>query len=165
MRLFTCCRVALVENVEIPHSSEVVVSGKTLDHIDNDYSCLIEGSEKFVQKTGHPSHLLVAKSVVDPSTDMIQIRLANLTDKPIKVFKDTVTATMETVEVVENELVGSTGTSDISKKIDQLPEHLVTLYEKASANLDSSQSEMLKQFLISINMYLAKIQMILVTLH
>ena len=144
MRLFTCCRVALVENVEIPPCSEIVVSGKTLDHIDKDYSCLIEGSENFVQKTG----LLVAKSVVDPNTGRIPIRLANLTDKPIKVFKDTVTATMETVEVVENELVGSTGTSDISKNLDKLPEHLVTLYEKSCANLDSSQSEVLKQFLI-----------------
>lgn len=52
-----CCRVTVCENVTVDPNSEVVVSGKIIDHVDRDSMCLVEGGESFLEKTG----LMVAK--------------------------------------------------------------------------------------------------------
>ena len=142
----SCCRVALIEDVELSPDTEVVITGKILDHIDRDQSCVVEGVDKFMQKTG----LLVAKVLVEPKTGRIPIRIANLTDKPIKIFKNTVTAMLESVEVDKNENVRSAEVdSSVKAEISPLlPEHLKDLYEKSCINLDKTQSQILKQFLI-----------------
>lgn len=142
----TCCRVALTEDVELAPGSEIVIGGKTLDHIDNDQSCLVEGIDKFVQKTG----LLVAKVLVDPKNCRVPIRIANFTDKPVKLFKNTITATLESVEVVKDEVVSSADicTSENVESADSLPEHLRALFEKSCKHLDKNQSQLLKEFLV-----------------
>ena len=76
----SCSRIALQRDVEIAPKSEMIVDGKLIDHIDKDFFCLLEGSEKFMSKSG----LMIAKVLVNPKFKAIPIRIANVTDKPIK---------------------------------------------------------------------------------
>lgn len=139
-----CCRVAIAENIVIEPNSEVVISGKILDHTDKDRSCLIEGFDTFTEKTG----LMVAKVVVDAKTGSVPVRIANFSETPVTLYKDTVTATLEPVEIVKNENIGSTEVQTGNVNTSRLPDHLSEMFEKSSVNLNSAEAEDLRKFLI-----------------
>ena len=139
-----CCRVALVETVKIPPESEVIVSGKPLDNLDRGRIGLVEPSRKFVENTG----LLVAKVLVDPKKGNIPLRLANLSKEPVAVHRGTVTAVLQAVDSVDSESVNATQTVEGSQDDAGRPEHLQSLFECSSKNLDDSQKDRLEQFLI-----------------
>ncbi|MCG8048838.1 MAG: RNA-directed DNA polymerase, partial [Candidatus Thiodiazotropha taylori] len=142
-----CCRVALVENVSVPPESEVIVSGKPLDNLDRSRLGIVEPSNNFVQKTG----VMVAKVLVDPKLGNIPLRLANLSNEPIRVNKDTVTAVLLPVESVDSDNGNFSRQSQVNESSDtptDLPEHLVPLFDRSSINLDMLQKTRLQQFLI-----------------
>jgi hypothetical protein len=56
-----------------------------------------------MQNTG----LMVAKVLVNPNSCTVPVRLINLTDKPVTVFKDTTTAKLENVEIVDRKVVNA----------------------------------------------------------
>ena len=136
-----CCRV---ETVKIPPESEVIVSGKPLDNLDRGRIGLLEPSRKFVENTS----LLVAKVLVDPKKGNIPLRLANLSKEPVAVHRGTVTAVLQAVDSVDSESVNATQTVEGSQDDAGLPEHLQSLFERSSKNLDDSQKDRLEQFLI-----------------
>ena len=137
-----CCRVSISKDVVIPPNSEMIVQGKVVDHIEKDKFCLVEGCDSFSDKTG----LLVAKTVFDPKQSYVPLRLANFSEKPVKLYKDTTTATLEQVNVVENITVGATGISCSQGNV--LPDYLKDMFSKSSKDLDKSETEQSKQFLI-----------------
>ena len=139
-----CCRVALVENVSVPPESEIIVLGKPLDNVDRSRAGLVEPHRKFVENTG----LMVARVLVDPKNGNIPLRLANMRKEPITVRRDTVTAVMQAVESVSGERVNVSQIIENDQTSDKLPEHLKSLFERSSENLDESQQVRLKQFLI-----------------
>ena len=139
-----CCRVALVENVSVPPESEIIVLGKPLDNVDRSRAGLVEPHRKFVENTG----LMVARVLVDPNYGNIPLRLANMSKEPITVRRDTVTAVMQAVESVSGERVNVSQIIENDQTSDKLPEHLKSLFERSSENLDESQQVRLKQFLI-----------------
>ena len=57
-----CCRIALLENVEVPPGSEMIVKGRPIDKFDKDGVGIFEASESFATRYG----LLVAKALVSP---------------------------------------------------------------------------------------------------
>ena len=137
-----CCRVALVENVSVPPESEIIVSGKPLDSFDRSTPGAVEPAMKFVQNTG----LLVAKVLVDTKNGNIPMRLANLSRDSVNVNKGTVTALLQPISSIGSE---SGCSSDSSESVHpELPEHMVQLFERSSANLDKQQKARLCQFLI-----------------
>lgn len=121
-QLGNCCRVAIEETIEIPSNTEMILPGKTLDDTGSLSCCLMTSYKNFMDKTG----LLVAKTLVNPVTGNVPVRLINLSDKPIVVFKDTVTAQIEPVDIAECELVGHTDAVKCKEDF-ILPEHLHTL--------------------------------------
>ena len=54
----TCCRIAILEGVEIPPESEIVVKGRPLDLFDKNSVGTLEGTSQFVDRSG----LLVARA-------------------------------------------------------------------------------------------------------
>ena len=142
-----CCRVALVENVSIPAESEIIVAGKPLDSLDRGRLGVVEPSMKFVQNTG----VLVAKALVDPKSGNIPLRLANFSKEPIMVHKDMVTAVLQPVESVGSESDHASRVcqaSETGRALTKLPEHLVSLFDRSSENLDRSEKTKLEQFLV-----------------
>ena len=68
-----CCRVAVLEPVEIPPESEMIVLGYTKGVIDKSGTGLIEADENIL----HIKGLLVAKAFVCPTTGTVPVRIAN----------------------------------------------------------------------------------------
>ena len=142
-----CCRVALVENVSIPAKSEIIVAGKPLDQLDRGRLGVVEPSMNFVQTTD----VLVAKVLIDPKSGNIPLRLANFSKEPFMVHKDMVTAVLQPVESVGSESDHASRmchSSETDRALTKLPEHLVSLFEPSSENLDMSQKTRLGQFLV-----------------
>ena len=69
----TCCRVAVLEPIEIPTESEMIVSGYTKGIIDKSDTGLIEAYPDFSNSKG----LLVAKALVCPTTGTVPVHIAN----------------------------------------------------------------------------------------
>ena len=130
--------------MSVPPESEIIVSGKPLDNRDRSRIGLVEPSMKFVENTG----LMVAKVLLDPKNGNIPLRLANLSKDPITVRKDTVTAVLQAVDSVKSESMNVSRSAENGSVPTKLPEHLKTLFERSSENLDTSQRNRLEQFLI-----------------
>ena len=143
-----CCRVAILEPIEIPPETEMVVPGYTKGFIDKRGTGLIEADTNFM----HTKGLLVAKALVCPTTGTVPIRIANPYSQSCKLYKNTIVASYEPVEPVQLLSVNSTQSEEYvpntcSNK--DLPEHLKELYLKSSQNLTSEQQARLKQLLVN----------------
>ena len=100
-----CCRVDLIDHINVPPESEIIMAGKPIDNLDLIKTGLVEPSMQFVENTG----LLVAKVLIDPkSGKKIPLRFINLSKERISVYKDTVTAVLQPVEYVDSEKVNLT---------------------------------------------------------
>lgn len=79
----------------------------------------------------------------------ILLRLSNLSKDPVAVHKGTVTALLQSVGSVDSEKVNVSPEPLNAVKIkNDHPEHLQSLFEGSSENLDGSQKVRLEQFLI-----------------
>ena len=137
----TCCRIAILEGVEIPPESEIVVKGRPLDLFDKNSVGTLEGTSQFVDRSG----LLVARALVSPETGSVPIRIMNLNDQPFFLHKNTVTAIYEPVETERLESVNSLSTKATS---DENPyQHIDELIQNNSSNLNETQLESLKSLL------------------
>ncbi|CAG2196580.1 unnamed protein product [Mytilus edulis] len=99
---------------------------------------MVSAVSKFVNKTG----LLMAHGLVKPENGVIPLRLMNLTNKICKVKKNTITAIMENVENKEIQIpeqdIDPVFLNNINTS-DELPVHLVELYENSSKNLNEEE--------------------------
>ena len=137
----TCCRVAVSETVVIPAESEMIIPGKPLDPIDNEYFGILEPHTNFVHKNG----LLVGKSLVDPLKGTFPIRVANFKKEPCKIYENTVAAVYESVSVLKSESVSSVNTEPSTAT---MPEHIQDLFTRSSKTLEPEQVAKLKALLI-----------------
>ena len=141
-----CCRVAVLEPVEIPAETEVVIPGYTWGVIDKRGTGLIEADMKFMHTRG----LLVAKALVSPTTGTVPVRIANPYDQSFKLYKNTIVATYEPIEP---ELILSVNNVQSEQNLPatcsntDIPEHLKELHSKSSQHLTQEQQARLKQIL------------------
>ena len=87
----TCCRIAILEGVEIPPESEIVVKGRTFDLFDKNSIGMLEGTRLFVDGR----RLLVSRALVSPESGSVPIRIINLNDQPFFLHKNTLIAMYE----------------------------------------------------------------------
>jgi hypothetical protein len=97
----SCCSVSICENTIVDPNSEVSVQAKLLDHVDKDKLCLIKVSDYLSQKTG----LIVTKVLVHTKSGTVPTRIASFSENAVELLKDTMTATLQTVQLVETEQV------------------------------------------------------------
>ncbi|MCG7891058.1 MAG: hypothetical protein N0C80_12460, partial [Candidatus Thiodiazotropha endolucinida] len=143
-----CCRVAILEPVEIPPQTEVIVPGYTKGVINKKGTGLIEADVKFLHNKG----LLVAKALVCPTTGIVPLRVANPHSSSCKLYKNTIVASYEPIEPEQLVSVNTTTQSHDTEEndfSDDFPDHLKELYVKSSEKLTSEQQSRLRRLLIN----------------
>lgn len=156
------CKIAVLEDIEIPPRCEMIVPGAIV-HVDGypqgQYG-IIEPAVKFVERKG----LLVAKSVVDISKEIIPLRMINLLDTPSKVYKGSIAAICEEVNsddfVTYHHVQSLSQDNNISKERqltdNPIPEHLKELIERSSTHLSSHEQEQMAKLLCSYQQLFSK---------
>ena len=138
-----CARMAVRVTTVIPPRSEGLVPAKLIDPCGKTSLAVTEGQERFTKK----SQLLVAKTLVDVTNDVIPLRLFNPTDQPQTVYQNTIAAWCEPVEEVSEASQQGVQTKEtpggracrVASSTASLPSHLVDLYEQTTSWLDESQ--------------------------
>ena len=81
-------KISASENVEIPPSSEIILPGK----IQNGFPHMVNGFIEPLDCDVMEKARLFAKSVVDPSCQTIPIRVINLSNQSVQLYKQTTIA-------------------------------------------------------------------------
>lgn len=144
-------RVVISDTVTVPPRHEIVVRGKIIDResLDKDGSGVLEPIE---ESTISGKGLMVARIIVDTSTDNIPIRIRNPGNDVVKINKDTVAATI--TNIPKDEIVSyheSTYVRNMSVMAEgekELPEHVSDLFERGSSLLCEKEKEALKEMLM-----------------
>ena len=142
-----CCRISVLDHIEIPPDTEVVVPAYVRGVIDRKGSGVIEADSKFLQTKG----LLVAKALVCPLTGTVPVRIANPYEHSYKLYKNTIVASYEPIEPEQIVSVNcSRANENISETCSQteIPDHLTDLYERSITCLDTEQQVHLRELLI-----------------
>ena len=141
-----CCRISVAETVEIPPESEKIIKGQTCGPVTYDSVGIIESNENFVEKTG----FLVAKVLVQNNKNFVPLRVANLSEKPVIIHKNTVAATFEPADMIQSvsDQPVRTVTCTNSASGSDIPEHLTDVYNASSERLCESDKNKLKGFLL-----------------
>jgi transposase InsO family protein len=138
---YGCSRVRISDSVAIPPASEQYIKG----YIEG-----ISGNMVMVEpyRSVNRRGLLMAKAVVEPDGSDVILSVMNISDKPIRLGKNTYIGCLqpiESVHAVENmtpkqlSATHQTGT--------KVPEHLTPLFESASETLDTKQQDSLRSLL------------------
>jgi hypothetical protein len=100
---------------------------------------MIEALNDVWQKQG----VLIGKTFVNLHDDFIPVRVLNITDKPIKLFKSTKACQIEPVKVIQPDEIKESCHSIFnlgeSCTIQEIPDHLKTVYEVCKLNLSKDQ--------------------------
>ena len=137
----TCSRIAILETVEVPPECEILVLGKPLDAVDSNGTGVLEATESFIDRSG----LLIAKALVCPEYGTVPLRIMNLGNEPCKLYKNTIAAMYEPVEIGKHEQVNSISTDPA--KNSETYNHVDELLRESSSNLNQSQVESLRSLL------------------
>lgn len=151
-QLLKCARVASKVTTVIPPRSESLIPAKLIDSCGGALLAITEGQERFTKR----SQLLVAKALVDLSSDVVPLRLLNPTDQPQTVYQDTIAVWCKPVERVseagQREAQTSKATAGracrISPCTTSLPNHLVDLYQRRSSCLGETQKVEVEALLV-----------------
>ena len=92
----SCFRVSVETTAVVPPRSETLVAGKIVGQYTPVLG-LLEPTARLMEV----NHLILARSLVDTSSDIIPLRVLNPTDYPCTLYKDTVAAICEPVDLVE----------------------------------------------------------------
>ena len=137
----TCCRIAILESVEVPPESEIIVRGRPMDMIDKNSIGVVEATDRFVDRSG----LLIAKALVCPEFGTVPLRIMNLNSESFMLHKNTVAAMYEPVEKEKLKEVNSLSTDTPSTK-DSLS-HIDELLHRSSSSLTEPQKQSLRSLL------------------
>ena len=137
----TSSRIAIAETIEVPPECEIIVQGRPLDRVDCNSIGVLEATEGFVERNG----LLIAKALVCPEFGVVPLRIMNLNNEPLTLYKNTVAALYEPVDIEEQETVNVLST-DTCESEDAYA-HVEQLLQANSSNLDESQTERLRSLL------------------
>ena len=139
------CRVAIAEDISIPANSEFLAPGRIIDPIKQGSAAIVEPNIDFVGKC----EVLVARTLVDPSTFKIPLRIMNPTDKDITLYRDSCIATLENVSMLPNVQKGMEISSiEVDTNSPTLPEHLVKTYKESSGIKEEVDKRKLKNLLL-----------------
>ncbi|CAG2202200.1 unnamed protein product [Mytilus edulis] len=120
-----CCRVAVSETTVIPTGVQQIIPGKVIDFgFAPDCSMLVD-IDRFVEK----HQLLLAKKVVNSSSDVVPIPELNATDTSVKVYEQTIDKPCGDVTI----LIELACSQDSPKE--DIPEHLFSLITNSISDL------------------------------
>ena len=108
----TCSGIAILKTVEVPPECEIIVKGRPLDKVDSNSIGILKATESFVDRSG----LLIAKAIVCPESDTVPLCIMNLNNEHFMLYKNTVTATYEPIEIEKQENVNTPSTDPIPTK-------------------------------------------------
>ena len=92
----SCFRVSVENTTVVPPRSEALVAGKIVGQC-----ALVPGLLLHTPRLMEVNQLILARSLVDTSSDIIPLRVLNPTDYPCTLCKDTVAAMCEPIDLVE----------------------------------------------------------------
>ena len=92
----SCFRVSVENTSVVPPRSETLVAGKIVGQYVPVLG-LLEPTARLMEV----SQLILARSLVDTSSEIIPLRVLNPTDYPCTLYKDTVAVMCESVDLVE----------------------------------------------------------------
>jgi hypothetical protein len=96
-RVIRCCRIAVQETTVVTPGVEQIIPGKVLGTVYAPDCGMLVPTKKCVSK----HQLLLAKAVVNSTSETIPIRVLNVTDQSVKVYTKIVAATCEAVTIVD----------------------------------------------------------------
>ena len=153
----SCFRVSVENTAVVPLRGEALVAGKIVGQYTPVLG-LLEPTARLMEV----NQLILARSLVDTSSDIILLRVLNPTDYPCTLYKDTVAAMCEPVELVEapriweNNVVvfqkGEKGDSltdavDNDGKRLSVPKHRTDLFQRSLQLLNPAERSQLAQLL------------------
>ena len=132
--------------------SESLIPAKLIDSSGGALLAITEGQECLTKR----SQLLVAKALVDLSSDVVPWQLLNPTDQPQTVYLDTIAEWCEPLERVSEGGQREAQTSEapagracrITPCTTSLPNHLVDLYQRTSSCLGETQKVEVEALLV-----------------
>ncbi|CAG2191634.1 unnamed protein product [Mytilus edulis] len=143
-------KISSVEDVEIPPTSEMIVQGTILQGIPHKVTGLIEPAGSFLTNNG----CLIAKAVVNPSRQYLPVRIINLSEKPVRLYREAIIGQCELIDsdtIEINVLSKQTNAMDtlyhISNQENVLPEYLQNLYERSISHLEKEQQDQVYRLL------------------
>ena len=139
------CRVVVSETTILPGQSEVIVSGKVKDMqgTDTGGTNMMNPSSSLFGKKG----ILAARCVVDVRQGDIPVRLVNLSDKDVTVYRGTTVGVCEGVEEVSSGNGADDVTEGPHKGVGLLPAHLEKLFGDCTELLDDTQKGEVMKFM------------------
>ena len=142
LNALSICRVQVSQTQVIPPGKEFILPGKLKRRGNHGNYGMIEPSELFVNK----HNVLVGKTLVDSASNLIPVRVMNLTNEPQVIHKDTVVGVYQPVLEVtpdENHIV-----LENPKATVEVPVHLQDLLDRSSEFLSDKQVSEVKDFLV-----------------
>lgn len=143
----TVCRVAVSQDVVVPPDTEVIVPGRFVDSVINTETGLVSALPNFVNKHG----LLMAYGLVEPKNGVVPLRFLNVSGKSCTIPKDTVSAQMERVEINEDQVLDLNYAQACINNVNvsqEIPPHLLDLFESGSKNLNENEKAQFRSLLI-----------------
>lgn len=95
---FDGCRVVIAKTVVIPQESEKMVAARIPGMAGVEVPAVVECNERFTERHG----VMVAKILVDPSNELVPLRLMNPSNRPITLYEGTLVGECYSAEVIEN---------------------------------------------------------------
>ena len=135
-------RVTLDKTITVPALTERLVEANINGHPH--YTCAImEPSEALINR----KQILIAKSVVDPGGGKIFLRIANLQDEPVTLYRRTVAGTCSALDEIPSEVTGRVSALTSMPTTDQTPPHLHELLRTSSEKLSPEQQNAVRRLL------------------
>ena len=137
--------VRCAKTVTIPARCQMIITGKTKLH-NKGSEMILEPSKRFVQKKG----LLVAKTVCEPKGVSVCVRVCNVMNEPMVIYKNThlgVLCNAETVSVVQSREPAYVNRVQVSQNT--VPDHLIDLYDRSVSELPKQHHKKVAQLLVS----------------
>ena len=107
------------------------------DRVNSQSIGVLEATEGFINR----SELLIAKALVSPETGTVPLHVMNLSNEAVMLYKNTVAAIYEPVDLGKYETVNNIGT--VSSTTDESTTHVKELLSKSSSNLNETQIDSL----------------------
>ena len=143
-----CSRVTLAKDEILLPNTEKIVQGHLIDPWSRGSDGVVEPSKSFCNR--YSGSVLVARVLVEPRSGVVPLRILNLSDESLTLRDHTVIATVETLSEVKS-CTRSVNRIVCKEDLDnqEMPSHLVDLFEKSKVGLDVESVSQLKRLLIS----------------
>ena len=130
-------RVSVVETVEVPPMSEMIIPGETCaaSHLTQG---IIEGHDRPLCD----GNVVVASVVLNPAQETLPLRVINLSGVPKTLYKGTDVATCQPVSHVSEQDLELDSSSSRSNVTSELPDHLQSLANEYEDRLKADERDM-----------------------